>query len=380
MRILLHGQAFWAKSAYGHQIRMLLDILTAQGHEVAQACTFGFQGRKILLGNVTMYPMLKDYNGQDVIAAHAIDFKADYVLSLGDVFMFDPRVWKAFKWLAWATVDSKPLWEPIAAALKSAYIPIAYSKYGQRVMQESGFQNAEYLPLCYDPTVYYPEPMPEARTRMKLPGDRFIVGIVQANRQQDNRKNFFDQLMCFREFQVKHPDAYLYLHTCMSSYRGGFDLTQFCGELGMIEGRDYSAVNEYTETTIGAVDDWMRDTYCAMDVLLQATKAEGFGVPALEASACRIPVVYTDAAALPEAVHYGYRVEVERDWSPAGSWYSRPIRASIVDALERAYAVSEYDLNKGEPVAYRNDRVDNDNWLPFLARMAAQLEFVAVAA
>ncbi len=377
MRLLIHGQAMWSKSAYGHQIRMLLDILTKQGHEVAQACTYGFQGRKIMLGNITMYPMLKDLNGQDVIGAHARDFKADYVLSLGDVFMFDPKIWTAFKWLAWATVDSKPLWEPIAAALKSAYIPIAYSKYGQRVMQESGFQNAEYLPLCYDPEVYCPEPMHEARGRMKLPGDRFIVGMVQANRQQDNRKNFFDQLMCFREFQTKHPDAYLYLHTCMSAYRGGFDLTQFCNELGMIEGRDYSAVNEYQETTLGVGDEQMRDTFCSMDVLLQATKAEGFGVPALEASACRIPIVYTDASALPEAVHFGYRVEVEREWSPAGSWYSRPIRASIVDALERAYAVAPYDLNRGEPMEYRNDMVCDSHWKPFLEKLQPQAEAIA---
>jgi glycosyltransferase involved in cell wall biosynthesis len=144
----------------------------------------------------------------------------------------------------------------------------------------------------------------------------------------------------------------------------------------MIEGKDYSAVSEYTETTIGASDEQMRNTYNSFDLLLQATKAEGFGVPALEASACRVPVAYTDAAALPEAVHFGYAVTGAREWSPMGSWYTRPDVGSIVDALERAYASAQYDINRGEPTAYRCDMVNDDYWKPFLQRISEQLQAV----
>lgn len=381
MRILVHGQALWSKSAYGHQIRMLLDVLMAQGHDVAQACTFTFgtPGRKIKLGEITMYPPFKDAAGQDVIAAHAQNFEADYVLSLGDIYMFDPSVWRDFKWLAWATVDSTPLWPGIREALKSAYIPIAYSHYGQQVMIDHGFTNARYLPLAFDPEAFWPMPMPEARKVMQLPSDRFIVGMVQANRTTDNRKNFYDQIRAFREFQLKHPDAFLYLHTILSGYRGGIDLTGLLAELGMVNGRDYGAMEEYVEC-VGAVDEQMRATYSSMDVLLQATKAEGFGVPALEASACDKPCVYTDYAALPEAVHYGYKCEHELEWQPAGSWYARPIRESITAALERAYAVQPYDLNRGMPTAYRMDRVADDHWKPFMDMLQTQLEPERIAA
>lgn len=368
LRILVHGQALWSKSAYGHQIRMLLDMLIAQGHMVAQACSFGFAGRKIMLGQITLYPSLNDPLGQDVIRANAIDFQADYVISLGDVFNFAPEAWTGFKWLAWATVDSAPVWPLITNALKAAHRVIAYSRYGQQVFKDAGF-DADYLPLCFDPSVFYPAPMSEARAHLQLPGDRFIVGLVQANRQQDNRKNFFDQIIAFHEFQVKHPEAYLYCHTCMSAMRGGFDLIALCDELGMVEGTHYGRVNEYIETTCGATDTQMTDTYCALDVLLQATRAEGFGVPALEASACRKPVIYTPYGALPEAVHYGYSVEYEKTWIPAGSWYARPIRASIVDALERAYAVAPYDLNRGEPTQYRADLVAEMHWRPYLEKL-----------
>ena len=172
-----------------------------------------------MLGDVTLYPILNDVHGQDVINAHAINFGADYVISLGDVFMFDPAIWKEFKWVAWATVDSEPLWPGIREALKGAYIPVAYSRYGQRVMLREGFEDARYIPLAFDPEVYSPMPRNEAREACEIPQDRFIVGLVQANRQRDNRKNFYDQIIAFRQFQLKHPDAFLYLHTCMSAYR-----------------------------------------------------------------------------------------------------------------------------------------------------------------
>lgn len=362
MRILTHGQAFWAKSAYGTQLRMLQTVLAKGGHEVGQAITFGFTGRKIQLGDLMLYPHLNESAGQDVISAHVQDFKADIVLSLGDVFMFNPDIWRHLPWVAWATIDSRPLWQGIANALPAAKVIIAYSLFGQNVLRQCGFENALYMPLAYDPAAYYPVDRMKARSAMGLPGDRFIVGMVQANRQKDNRKNFFGQIAAFRKFQLKHPNAFLYLHTCMSPYRGGFDLFGLMNELEMKPKIHYGFVNEYIETTIGATDDQMRDTYNSFDVLLQATKAEGFGVPALEASACRVPVVYTDSSALPEAVHYGYRVECDPEWQPAGSWYALPRHDSIVDALERAYQVAAYDLNKGEPVHYRLDMVV-DIWL-----------------
>jgi glycosyltransferase involved in cell wall biosynthesis len=381
MRILLHGQALWSKSAYGHQIRMALQLLKSQGHTVGQACTFGFWGRNMLMNDISMYPALNDAFANDVIPKHAEHFGADYVMSLGDMFAFDPDVWgNGFKWLAWVTVDSSPLWSSIKAVLPKATRVIAYSQYGQRVLQSAGF-DADYIPLVFDPEVYYPVPMAEARAATQFPTDRYIVGIVQANRTQDNRKNFFEQIEAFRKFQKKHPDAFLYLHTCMSARRGGFDLVGFCEELGMVEGQDYGATDEYIETTLGISDEDMRNVYSSIDVLLQATKAEGFGVPALEASACEKPVVYTDYAALPEAVHLGYKVEHELEWqSRWNSWYARPIQASIVDALERAYSRQEYDLNRGYPTTYMLPRVAMDHWTPFMERMAEQLQPEAMAA
>jgi glycosyltransferase involved in cell wall biosynthesis len=370
----MHGQALWAKSAYGHQIRLAIGFLRDLGVEVGQAVTFGFSGRKMELSGITLYPSLNDPNGQDVIAHHARDFRADYVLSLGDVFMFRPELWTEFNWLPWVTVDSKPLWPSIAAALGNPAKPVrifAYSKYGQASLQEAGI-DASYLPLCFDPSAFYPMDCADARKALNLPNDRFIVGMVQANRQRDGRKALFDQIIAFREFQKSRPDALLYLHTCMSPLRGGFDLAGLADHLGMELGRDYVHTDEYVETTIGATDDQMRTLYGAFDVLLQATKAEGFGVPALEASACRRPVIYTDYAALPEAVHMGYRVEHDLEWQPCGTFYARPRVPSIVDALRRAYLLQPYDLIRGEPTQYRADRVIDDYWRPLVAWMSAR--------
>ncbi|HJW83683.1 MAG TPA: glycosyltransferase [Anaerolineae bacterium] len=366
MRILLHGAAFWAKSAYGIQLRHAIDILKSLGVDVGLSCTFGFQGRVIEIDGVPLFPALGDAMGNDVIAAHARYFGADFVLSLGDVFRFKPEVWRELPWIAWVTVDSEPLWPDIRAALGAARRVLAYSEYGQKVLHDSGIE-AGYLPLCYDPEAFYPGDQAAARQRLKLPGDRFIVAMVQANRQLDNRKAWGIQLDAFREFQSMHADAFLYLHTCRNESRGGFPLDYLLDALEMREGEHFAFVDQYTEMVSGADDSMMRATYAACDVLLQATRAEGFGAPRLEANACGRPVIYTDHGASSEAA-LGFPVEWERDWFPAGSWWPIPRRDSIVAALEDARQSDSIAAEAYEQHTYwyRKDVVAEKYWRPLV--------------
>lgn len=58
-------------------------------------------------------------------------------------------------------------------------------------------------------------------------------------------------------------------------------------------------------------DDELRQTYARCDAWLFGTRVEGFGLPILEAMACRTPVIATPAGAAPDILEHGAGVLIE---------------------------------------------------------------------
>jgi len=57
--------------------------------------------------------------------------------------------------------------------------------------------------------------------------------------------------------------------------------------------------------TLRASDEQLRDIYSSCDAWLFASRCEGFGLPILEAMACRTPVIATPAGAAPQLLSAG---------------------------------------------------------------------------
>lgn len=72
-----------------------------------------------------------------------------------------------------------------------------------------------------------------------------------------------------------------------------------------------------TKFVLQARDQTLRDTYASADVWLSTSREEGFGLPILEAMACRTPVIATPFGAAPELVGKGGGVLVPFDDPPA---------------------------------------------------------------
>ena len=89
-------------------------------------------------------------------------------------------------------------------------------------------------------------------------------------------------------------------------------------------------------------------------------------------------MVYTDYAALPEAVHYGYRVTGELEVAAGGKLVhatcaSNPLlmRWSAPTACKRMTSIAESRR------AYRTDMVWMNYWQPFIKTLAESLEVKA---
>ncbi|MCU0523483.1 MAG: glycosyltransferase family 4 protein [Elainella sp. Prado103] len=86
----------------------------------------------------------------------------------------------------------------------------------------------------------------------------------------------------------------------------------------------------------------IKDLYAQCDAWLFTSRVEGFGLPILEAMACRTPVIGTPVGAAPELLKSGGGILVEPE---------DPI--AMAQAIERIHALSELEWQAMSQVAYR---------------------------
>jgi glycosyltransferase involved in cell wall biosynthesis len=133
---------------------------------------------------------------------------------------------------------------------------------------------------------------------------------------------------------------------------------------------------------IGVVgEDKMAWIYRASDVLLAASKNEGFGIPIVEAQAVGTPVVTTDFTSMPELTWNGIATPpAQRAWTPLDSWVAVPSVDNIYDALVEIHDWSEAEriqwreYGQERAAAFQWDRLVAEYWAPMLAEIEADIE------
>lgn len=100
-------------------------------------------------------------------------------------------------------------------------------------------------------------------------------------------------------------------------------------------------------------DETLAALYCAADVLAQPSRAEGFGLPVVEAMACGLPVVVSDGGALPEVAGDGGMV-VPLGGALAVERFAEALEGLISDTRLRGQFRS---LGLARAAAFHPDRV-----------------------
>jgi glycosyltransferase involved in cell wall biosynthesis len=110
------------------------------------------------------------------------------------------------------------------------------------------------------------------------------------------------------------------------------------------------------------------------NVLLLASRGEGFGIPVIEAQACGTPVIVTDWTAQPELVKdHGYIAEGQLDWDEMQeSWWKIPSVESILEGLTLNYIATQAgEIDRAALAAkmyeYDADYVYTTKWQPLFA-------------
>lgn len=259
-----------------------------------------------------------------------LDFFPTHILAIRDPwmdsFVFSSPFRKYYRIIWMPTVDSAPQEEAWLNDCIDADAILTYSHYGHRILEKEG---SGKINLCgvaspcsnYEELKVFPNKI-EHRQRVGLPIDpnANIVGTVMRNQP---RKLFPDLFETFRLYLDKYDEnSYLYCHTSYPD--NGWDIPRLL--------RDYGLGNRTLFTYICRqcsvmVPQFFADAICVcpncktfnlvmpnqhvhlpkdvlgavynlFDLYVQYSNAEGFGVPVVEAAACGVPVMMTDATAM----------------------------------------------------------------------------------
>lgn len=357
-------------TGYGNQTEVTVQALRRQlGHELTVSAFYGLQGTLLELDDLPILPGGADAFGNDVLPGHKDKASADIVITLMDLEALNPDVLEMLDCVyAWIPVDHDPVQDGLVEMAQHTKGIIAMSRFGYQQLAAKGV-HCYYIPHSIDSQVYFPVDREEARTSLGLPEDAFIVSMVLANKGAPSRKAFDQQIRAFAAFRAKQPSAFLYLHTRKMAV-GGEDIEKILA-LNHVPADRVKFAPQYLYST-GMLDHkYMRYVYSASDVLMNATRGEGFGIPIMEAQMCGCPVIVTNFSAMPELVYTGWVVPwVDKTYTGWKSYQVIPSVKGITDALQQAYSIrGDEDLRREareRVMHYDTAQVVEKYWKPVL--------------
>ena len=339
MRIMIHSNGPDVPTGYGNQVAILAPLLKDLGHDVAISAFYGAPLAYEYRDGIPVLPQGMMGYGIDVLLPHAMAWNADLIITLMDFWKLHPIAtalrMSGLKIAPWIPIDCTPLGTPDLQTLQQSHAyPIAMSRHGQSQLAAYGW-DAPYVPHAVDLSVFTPVDHDERlalKEKSNLSG-KYVVGMVAANRDAI-RKAFPEQLRAFASFHSTIPDSVMLLHTEMTS-SAGHNLWALIEDLDIRDAVIPS--DQYGLVTSRYGPEAMREFYGTIDVLMNASYGEGFGLSIVEANACGTPVIYTETSSMPE-VASGYGVGGEQWYNPVHrAWWVRPSIKQLRKKLEESY-------------------------------------------
>jgi glycosyltransferase involved in cell wall biosynthesis len=229
--------------------------------------------------------------------------------------------WSVTKFITVTPIDGTPVHPQWLQMVDLADATMVISRFGVEAMRLAG-KGVDLLHPGVDTHEFYPaesrEEVVALRGRLGIAPDAFVVGMFAMNQ---GRKCVSQTVNLFREFARDKPDAVLYLDMDKTS-SAGWDIPTLCqqidplGEVLRIGERVLFREDAFRVDIIG-----LRERYLLCDVNSVVSHREGFGLPLIEAMACKIVSMALDWCSGPEVVGGGKGVLVRRlPYMEHGTW------------------------------------------------------------
>lgn len=217
------------------------------------------------------------------------------------IAIFSQLKYLKIKYIAVTPLENPPLTQSWAAELMGMNYVFFISEFGKQSALKAGLTNVDHLVVGADTTTFYPAEEDERNKIREDLGltDHFVIFTVADNQE---RKNLWAEFEIVSKLKKSGKKVKFILVTREHSSVG-----HKLRDLAM----DYDINKEFIVIERGIEVAQLRNLYVASDVYLSTSKAEGLGIPILEAMACGLPVVATDTGAITELLSggRGYLVE-----------------------------------------------------------------------
>lgn len=270
-----------------------------------------------------MYPASNRFQqapfGEDRIREIVEREEPDVVFSLNDPWIVseqyrriqDLHQQKKFKFCGYLTMDSYNWTEGIDLHINTWDALIAFTEFGAYEFVKAGITKPiAVIPHGLDTKDFYPMDKKEARKRLNLKDDIFIV--FNGNRNQF-RKRLDITIAAFAKFAVDKPDAQLYLHMGLKDQ--GWDLMSlFAREMAKnkVDPNGRIILTANTPNPPNVEVDMLNAIYNSADVGVNTTKGGGWELVNFEQAACRVAQVVPNHTSTKEIFEgYGHLIRCD---------------------------------------------------------------------
>lgn len=319
MKILVLGETPNLNSGFSIVLRRLNKYFLELGHEIE------------MIGWGQLKPSEKDwgykihstnfpnggYYGQEIFDKIVMDFSPDIVFSLGDVYAMEwiPKTQTRddFVWIPYVTIDSQPIPKSWRNTLRNADLLAVCSKFAMNVVQQQIPEIANKTRMLYygiDTNLFYPVDKTTVRKENNLDTDIFMLLYVGVNSE---RKQVPRLIEAFDIFSKNKDDVFLYLHTPLiqNGGREGWFLKNIFEQYGLTN-KILMSQNAGPEN--GIQEEAMPILYNSSDVFVSPSSCEGFGLPFIEAAACKVSSIGINYSSIPELVDGHGELVPASDW------------------------------------------------------------------
>ncbi len=325
MRILWVSDSPDTPSGFGNVTHFVCRGLASRGHDVS---IIGWQTQEHHeLSGCKVYPSLGRL-GSEAVYPFLLRNRPEIVIALADVwwlpYFSSPHVRRQMEltgtpWALYFPIDGDMEGERLPVSwtelLRDVDVPIAMSRYGQRIVQQNGL-TCDYIPHGVDLDVFSPPPDREATKATIGMAGQFLV--LSDSRNQP-RKLLPRLLDVFARFAATRPDARMHLHTdpddeFTKSGIYSYDVRADLRHLG-IESKVTFTPGLSMKRGGGVPLKELAAYYRAADVHLLASSGEGFGLPTLQAAAAGVvPIAGAYSASRELAEGHGEVIDIS-EWS-----------------------------------------------------------------